>query len=349
MAAPMTLDPMTLQQIFSQNLPLEQIMARSWPESVAMLSWNQNPTSAPTVGYQFPSGGSSAATLGWFQGDDGNWYEVPVTTDAWDTGAVNSGEEPVSAGPMCTETYLWEGYVANCGTCKALVKTSGKSCLEYCADQQLMCIGAWEESNNDCVEKEVLDCTSSPPGGTSDLLCECVAAAPVAAPTTPPPTFAPYTPMDPATNEFASSTRPDIPAGWTASCEFQSTYCDSLRACVYDNGGYCPPSCKIHSDCEQGSYCDDYGTCHTCQFIVTETCDAFDSDCCSALISSQCAGYNVCAAAAVVAPAVSCETCPSGFFDGCNQCTCGPSGAACTYMFCATPTTPKCNAWNTWN
>lgn len=290
----MNFDPQILRQIFSQNVPLEQLMARSYTESMALMQ-AQNPTSAPTVGYQFPSTGSSAATS-WFQGDDGNWYEVPITTDAgtnwWDTG---TDAQTVSTGAMCPDVYSWQGFVANCGTCKALVKTAGKSCLEYCADQQLLCMGAWEESANDCVEKETLSCSSSPPGGTSDLLCECVAPAPVAAPTFPPPTFAPYTPMDPAENEFASSTRPDVPAGWMASCEFQSSYCPSLQACVYDNGGYCPTSCKMHSDCEQGEYCDDYKTCHTCQFLVTEACDAFDADCCSATIASQCAGYNVCA------------------------------------------------------
>jgi len=42
---------------------------------------------------------------------------------------------------------------------------------------------------------------------------------------------------------------------------------------------------------------------------------------------------------------VSCATCPSGsYFDGCNQCNCGGGFAACTMMFCATPTgPPKCD------
>jgi hypothetical protein len=62
-------------------------------------------------------------------------------------------------------------------------------------------------------------------------------------------------------------------------------------------------------------------------------------------------------AAAVVPPppiTINCQTCPTGYYDGCNVCGCGSATTAaggttiistgvCTFRYCANPGTPSCH------
>merc|ERR1719162_245495 len=44
------------------------------------------------------------------------------------------------------------------------------------------------------------------------------------------------------------------------------------------------------------------------------------------------------------APAVDCTNCPSGFFDGCNHCSCSGDIPACIKISCATKEEPMCTS-----
>lgn len=57
--------------------------------------------------------------------------------------------------------------------CKVLATgMSDRTCRQYCTEQGLSCKAAWEEQNENCVEKATLTCEQTWPG-TSDLICEC--------------------------------------------------------------------------------------------------------------------------------------------------------------------------------
>jgi len=54
-----------------------------------------------------------------------------------------------------------------------------RTCHQYCGEQNLKCVGAWEEHNDGCGVKATLTCDESYPL-TSDLLCECAPGEPPA-------------------------------------------------------------------------------------------------------------------------------------------------------------------------
>lgn len=63
--------------------------------------------------------------------------------------------------------------VCSTNGCKVLATgMTDRTCQQYCAEQGLSCKAAWEEDNDDCIEKETLTCDQTWPG-TSDLICEC--------------------------------------------------------------------------------------------------------------------------------------------------------------------------------
>lgn len=78
---------------------------------------------------------------------------------------------------MCVGMSAVKRTCSNNG-CKVLAdRMHGRTCSQYCADQNKQCVGAWEEHNNDCNVKAELTCEQSYPH-TSDLLCECAPGAP---------------------------------------------------------------------------------------------------------------------------------------------------------------------------
>jgi len=60
-----------------------------------------------------------------------------------------------------------------CGPCKVLADKMGRrSCDDYCEENGLSCIAAWEEVDDNCEVKETRRCNQRG-GRTSDLICEC--------------------------------------------------------------------------------------------------------------------------------------------------------------------------------
>ena len=94
------------------------------------------------------------------------------------------------------------------------------------------------------------------------------------------------------------------------SCDTHDAGCDGgyadfrvMRYIIDENGGYLDSDedypytsgdghhdreCESHAECPTGSYCDESYSCYQCGFVDRSTCDAFDSNCCSAKFLAQC-------------------------------------------------------------
>jgi len=85
-----------------------------------------------------------------------------------------SGRSIVGLGPRCVRMQNAELVCPERGNgCRVLANgMRGRTCREYCGEQQLSCVGAWEEQDDNCVIKETLTCEQTY-GNTHDLLCEC--------------------------------------------------------------------------------------------------------------------------------------------------------------------------------
>merc|ERR1712151_931609 len=93
-----------------------------------------------------------------------------------------TGNVTLSSAPLepwhkgaCPGKGSWANVKVQCNGCKALVnhQSYGATCDGYCKSQNLQCLGAWEEVNNDCEAKSWFDC-SEPIRDTSDAICQCI-------------------------------------------------------------------------------------------------------------------------------------------------------------------------------
>lgn len=113
-----------------------------------------------------------------------------VTTVAPSTTPPATTTLPLNIFPECTVLPDVKSLCSQSG-CKVLAGgMTGRTCDDYCQSSGLTCIGAWEETQNNCDVKEIMQCSQTWPG-TSDLICECALEAPTtpALPsTTPAPT-----------------------------------------------------------------------------------------------------------------------------------------------------------------
>lgn len=77
-------------------------------------------------------------------------------------------------GPRCVKMQDAELVCPHPGNgCRVLANgMTGRTCREYCEKQQLKCVDAWEERDDDCEIKENLTCDQTY-SSTHDLLCEC--------------------------------------------------------------------------------------------------------------------------------------------------------------------------------
>jgi len=85
----------------------------------------------------------------------------------------------VNAG-TCSDPNTWNNVHLTCGGCKALVDIENYgeyyTCGDYCSNQDLTCTGAWEETDNTCVEESSWGCDDfivGPYGLTKDAICQC--------------------------------------------------------------------------------------------------------------------------------------------------------------------------------
>ena len=68
----------------------------------------------------------------------------------------------------------WDDIKVDCGECKALIhewNTKYKTCENYCETVGMVCLNAYEESNNNCVIEKQHACNEHIV--TSDAICEC--------------------------------------------------------------------------------------------------------------------------------------------------------------------------------
>ena len=68
----------------------------------------------------------------------------------------------------------WDDIKVDCGECKALIQnwnTRYKTCENYCETVGMVCLNAYEESNNDCVIEKQHACNEIIT--SSDAICEC--------------------------------------------------------------------------------------------------------------------------------------------------------------------------------
>jgi len=103
-------------------------------------------------------------------GRDSNEDSDDSSSDSSDS----SSDSNESNGPseQCT-TSLWDDVKLECGPCKVLAdRMSRRSCTEYCEENGLSCIAAWEEVKDNCEVKETRRCDQLG-GRTSDIICEC--------------------------------------------------------------------------------------------------------------------------------------------------------------------------------
>jgi len=79
---------------------------------------------------------------------------------------------PVPAG-TCADISDWPDHDLVCGECKVLVDDfeEYETCDDYCQTIGRTCIGAWDEDDNDCVEKEKFDCDKVI--YSNDAICQC--------------------------------------------------------------------------------------------------------------------------------------------------------------------------------
>jgi len=138
-------------------------------------------------------------------------------------GAAPANPPPVpSPGPMPISNMLpfcadLLGVKQSCSDDHCRVLTSGmtnRHCSDYCENHGLMCNGAWEEENNNCIVKASLGCSEIWPG-TSDLICECVQSqAPAAPMPSPKPPVAPPAGPSPSSTTSLPTSPPGGSSSW---------------------------------------------------------------------------------------------------------------------------------------
>ena len=86
--------------------------------------------------------------------------------------------------PVC-DIFSWEDTSLVCGSCRVLASSmdTHATCSAFCAAQTggLMCFGAWEAAENNCLATTAVDCGHDFAAlGVSDAICECVPPGPSA-------------------------------------------------------------------------------------------------------------------------------------------------------------------------
>jgi len=274
-------------------------------------------------------------------------------------------------------------------------------CTTRCVDEGDACTGVtwWEQNPRRGANRACVLCGIWAPGlAPSVVIAERYSFMPK--------TYipAPHFP-DPFAGALGGTNDPDgtyIPAPYFADpfdrCpELSPTTCDGK--CVYDPNARCSET----SDCQSGQVCEDGECAQSCDQNQTCFCDEYcttNGDCCASRSAScgvtttrkegqSCGGYmpaesqEVCAGGLIcdlslsdieddvvdgsgVCRSITCETCPYGFYDGCNGCSCDDQGRtlcsaracmqsqlepaycepatdlACAAGECASPATGKC-------
>ena len=107
-----------------------------------------------------------------------------VTTTCTNGGALDAQcafgcEDGYTNDSSSCSPSSWIGYDGVvCGDCSAIVKVrdNGGTCEQYCAEQGLSCVTAWDDTTNNACSLSAtrLGCSHSfSLGGTSDGICEC--------------------------------------------------------------------------------------------------------------------------------------------------------------------------------